>query len=311
MKRPPPQAVFSSGVAFPHITMTSCFMNAGRQLLLLGALGGTLASGAEAQASVGDRMKNVAVNGVIGATRAAWDAYHARRPVPRAAAMGFVGGATVAGGKQLTGFGRGSAPLAGRLLAAAGNSISLSAGLGHPMLVVAIGPLSLTGAKAPDSAAVTRWRWRARLNVLQLGYLGYYATNREYRFDPGASTRVGAPVFHKRTGLIQAGGQGLLGLQRLGIVLLSERSIFSQVPESEGEVFAHEAIHFLQEDQYNFLVALPTERALVQRVPGLRRIGRHVDVGILGPLVVLGLEQRVRYERRPWEQEAARLTVVR
>jgi hypothetical protein len=297
-----------------------------RQLILVGALAGSFASGADAQASAGDRMKNVAVNGVIGATRAAWDAYRARRPVPRAAALGFFGGATVAGGKQLTGFGRGPTLLAGRLLATAGNSISLSAGRGQPTFVVFIGPVSLTGVQAQhdgDSTAVTRWRWRARLNALHLGYLAYYATNRDYRFEFDASARAGVPVFRKRAGLIVDGDVSLLGMQQLGVVLVADRSQFLpieistpagpmlQVPPSEREIIAHEGIHVLQEDQYNFLVALPTERALVQRVPGLRRLGRHIDFGILGSLAVLGSEHLIRYERRPWEQEAARLAVIR
>jgi hypothetical protein len=153
--------------------------------------------------------------------------------------------------------------------------------------------------------------------VLHLGYLAYYATSREYRFDSGVSARIGAPVFRKRSGWV-SDGVGYLGVEKLGIVLLAERSQFLpvEVPTPDGPVFqvlgseretvAHEAIHVLQEEQYNLLVALPTERALVQRVRGLRRLGRHVDLGIVGPLVVLGLEQRVRYERRPWEHEAAR-----
>src|SRR5690349_11771563 len=102
---------------------TTAFRAAAISIMVTG-----LAAEACAQLSASDRTKNVAINGIIGATRAAWDAHRVHRRVSTAAGLGFIGGATVSTGKQLAGANRGASPLAGRLLAAAGNSLTLSAG---------------------------------------------------------------------------------------------------------------------------------------------------------------------------------------
>ena len=283
------------------------------RVALVCAAGSGLASGARAQVSAGDRARNVAVNGIIGATRAALDAHRTHRSVPTAAGLGFIGGATVSGGKQLAGANRGPSPFAGRLLAAAGNSLTLSAGGEQPTLALQAGPLLITSVKAPsDSSASRRWRWRARLNLVQLAYLGYFATSGQYRFDAGMSARLGAPVLRKRSGLapgLAKDGGGSLGFVRLGTVLLADSSWFQN--DSEHDLVAHESVHVLQEDQFNLLLSLPAERALFKPPTRAGWFGRHFDLGVLAPLVVTGLEVMTQYERRPWEQEAVRLSTGR
>ena len=265
---------------------------------------------AGAQVSAGDRATNVAINGAIGAVRAAWDARRAHRPLVPAAGLGFVGGGAVSVGKQMAGANHGASPFAGRLVAAAGNSLTLSAGTGQPLVAFAAGPLLVARVKTQsDSAQSARWEWRARLNLVQLAYLTYFATSGEYRFDAGASARVGAPVLRKRSGLapgLAKDGGGSLGFVRLGTVLLADKSWFQY--ESEAVLLAHETVHILQEDQFNLLLALPAERALMKPVAGAGWFSRHIDVGVVAPVVVTGLEVATAYQRRPWEQEAVRLS---
>jgi hypothetical protein len=82
-------------------------------------------------------------------------------------------------------------------------------------------------------------------------------------------------------------------------------------PALRREVLSHEAVHLLQWDAYNQLVANPIERTLVRGVPGGRSLSRFLDLGVLSPTSALLLAQQIPYDRQPWEREAYLLTTGR
>lgn len=254
------------------------------------------ASSATGQVSTNARVSDLAANAAIGAVLAAARSMFGGHQFTRPIVLGGLGGAIQGAGRQVAADRSTASGLIGRQLSALGISLTYSAGSDS---LVLIAPLWLvTFEVRPD----LQNRIRARVNLLDVAFVTS-ALIQGRSLDVKSSLSVGAPVFTRQI----AATDVELGYTRMGVIFLTN----GIPPALRREVLSHEAVHLLQWDAYNQLVAFPIERKLVRSVPGGRAFSRYLDLGVLSPTAALLLAQQIRYDRQPWEREAYLLTTGR
>lgn len=264
------------------------------------------ATAAGAQVSVNARVTNLAANAAIGAVLAAVRSALGGRELTRPILLGAAGGALQGAGRQVAAGRSTASGLVGRELSALGISLTYSAGADSVVLIV---PVGLITVELRPSA---RDRARARVSLVDLALVASALVDGRSDFELGSSLSAGAPVFSRplrdaTTGQGPWSGYIEAGYSRMGVIYLVD----GIPPASRREALSHEAVHLLQWDAYNQLVAFPLERAIVRRVTGGAWLPRFVDLGVLGPAAGVLLARQIPYERQPWEREAYMLTTGR
>jgi hypothetical protein len=118
-------------------------------------------------------------------------------------------------------------------------------------------------------------RWRARVNLQDVGVLLWAATRSELRFDLGRSVSNGAPVFVAGRHRIESDSD------RVGGVALGGAILLGVTDKDLEEVQRHENVHVIQHDYLLGTLSRPVERWGWERVVG-RRIP--ADIDLLGAL---------------------------
>ena len=263
--------------------------------LLLAAAGPPAA----AQLSQEERARNLLANGAIGGTVAGVRALIAGKRDWRALVAGFGGGVLTGAGKQVAASRFTGAGFIGRQIGAAGTSLVYSATADTTVFFAPLGPATLE--VRPRSAR----RVRMRLNAAQVLTLVHAAGQGQTHLDAEATLWAGTPVFRRpRTRMPVS--ENTNGFAMPGTVFLARDEL--RPGDMRRTVLPHEMVHVVQWDALNYLVALPAERAVVERLPGGRWLSRHVDLGVLGPLAVYGVAYHISYVHQPWEREAYLLT---
>lgn len=250
-----------------------------------------------AQVSTNARVSNLAANAAIGAVIATARSVLGGRGLTRPALLGAVGGALQGAGRQVAAGRSTASGLVGRELSAFGISLTYSAGTDSLVLIAPVWLVTLEMRPHVD-------RFRARVNLVDLALVASALADRHSSLDLGSSLSAGAPVFSRPQ---VRGHMAEAGYSRMGVIFLAD----GFPPALRREVLSHEAVHLLQWDAYNQLVAFPLERAIVRRLPGGARLPRFIDIGVLGPVAALLLARQIPYERQPWEREAYLLTTGR
>jgi hypothetical protein len=258
-----------------------------------------------AQVSINARVSNLAANAAIGAVLAAARSALGGRGLTRPLLLGAAGGALQGTGRQVAAGRSTASGLVGRELSALGISLTYSAGADSLVLIAPVGLITLEVRPNVEN------RLRARVSLADLALVAAAIVDRRSDFDLGSTLSAGAPVFSRplrdaTTGRGAAAGYVEAGYSRMGVIYLVD----GIPPALRREALSHEAVHLLQWDAYNQLVAFPVERAIVRRLTG-RFLPRFLDLGVLGPAVGLLVAQQIPYERQPWEREAYLLTTGR
>lgn len=254
------------------------------------------ATPAAAQVSTNARVSNLAANAAIGAVLATARSLFGGHEFTRSLALGTLGGAIQGAGRQVAAGRSTASGLVGRQLSAVGISLTYSAGADS---LVLIAPLWLVTFEVrphlPNHV-------RARVNLMDFAFVTSALIDGR-SLDVASSLSAGAPVFTRAI----APKDEELGYTRMGVIFLTDG-----IPSAlRREALSHEAVHVLQWDAYNQLVAFPIERKLVRSVQVGRSFSRFLDLGVLSPTSALLIAQRIRYERQPWEREAYLLTTGR
>lgn len=266
-------------------------------LLLSGVCAATLVpDAARAQPTSVDRVENLLANGVIGGVTASVRAIIAGKPVDRALTVGFVGGVLHGVGKQVAASDFDGAGVSGRQLSSLGLAVAQMAVRDTFLVPIMIGPLTLE--LAPNSAD----RVRPRLNLTQTVVMAYYAAQRRTSLDVAATLSTGAPTFRRPEVGVSTPWGLALGHMAAGTILLG-----APAGEISERTMRHESLHVLQLDFANELIGFPLERTILQRIPGGKRLVRHIDLGIMSHLLGLGLASVIGYDNQPWEREAYHL----
>jgi hypothetical protein len=251
---------------------------------------------AAAQISTNARVSNLAANAAIGGVLAAARTLFGGHRFARSLALGSLGGAIQGAGRQVAGGRSTASGLIGRELSAVGISLTYSAGADS---LVLIAPLWLVTFEVRPHLPT---HVRARVNLMDFAFVTSALLDGR-SLDVASSLSAGAPVFTRPV----APKDAYVGYTRMGVIFLTDG-----VPSAlRREALSHEAIHVLQWDAYDQLVAFPVERKLVRSVPGGRSLSRFLDLGVLSPISALLIAQRISYERQPWEREAYLLTTGR
>lgn len=199
-------------------------------------------------------------------------------------------------GRQMAGTRFSGSGLLGRQLSSLGiDFIKSSADSGVMTFSVPIGPATID--YRPGSAI----DWH--INVLETVSAIQIAAS-SARFDLRKSLFTDAPVFHDRDGNYgYAGDFDIHGKEQLGSIRLA-----ANAEATDPAILYHESIHIIQSDYVDEIIALPIERLLVRKIPGGKRFLQHFDVGWVGPFLETQVRRRIRYSKRPEEQEAYGLT---
>ena len=254
------------------------------------------ATPATAQVSTNARVSNLVANAAIGAALAAGRQLFGRHQFMRPIVLGALGGAIQRAGRQVAAGRSTASGLIGRQVSALGISATYSAGADS---LVLIAPLWLVTFEVRPHQ---QKRFRARVNLMDWAFVtSAFIDGRS--LDVGSSLVAGAPVFTRPIARTDVE----LGYTRMGVIFL----LNGTAPALRREVLSHEAVHLLQWDAYNQLVANPIEQTLVRGVPGGRSLSRFLDLGVLSPTSALLLAQQIPYDRQPWEREAYLLTTGR
>lgn len=219
-------------------------------------------------------------------------------------ARGALGGGVAFLGKRVAVERFDGAGLAGRQLAAVGNSILLNAGAGRPslerlVLPVGFARLHLGTGEEP--------RARVSLDLHGLVWTAYAAAVPELRFDAAASLSAGAPVFRSPGYVLSwdETGDEVAGFAPAGVILLSDHTgREGRGGATDPVIFAHERVHVLQYDQSFAAWSDPLQGWLLPRLPGGERVGRVLDLDLAAPLLYGVSLWHGGYEGRPWEREA-------
>lgn len=254
------------------------------------------AGAAGAQVSTNARVSNLAANAAIGGVLAAARSLFGGHHFTRSLALGTFGGAIQGAGRQVAGGRSTASGLVGRELSAVGISLTYSAGADS---LVLIAPLWLvTFELRPHLPS----HIRARVNLMDFAFVTSALIDGR-SLDAASSLSAGAPVFTRAI----APTDEEVGYTRMGVIFLN-----NGVPSAlRREALSHEAVHLLQWDAYDQLVAFPIERRLVRSIPGGKSLSRFLDLGVLSPISALLIAQRIRYDSEPWEREAYLLTTGR
>lgn len=250
---------------------------------------------ATAQVSANSRVSNLAANAAIGAALAAARQVFGRHHFMRPIVLGALGGAIQGVGRQVAAGRSTASGFVGRQVSALGISTTYSTGADSLVLIAPV--WLITFEVRPHQQ---NW-FRARVNLMDFAFVTS-ALIEGRSLDVESSLVAGAPVFTRS--LVRPNGD--LGYTRMGVIFLN-----GIPPALRREVLSHEAVHLLQWDAYNQLVANPIERMLVRGVPGGRSFSRFLDLGVLSPISALLIAQQIPYERQPWEREAYLLTTGR
>lgn len=254
------------------------------------------ATPAIAQVSTNARVSNLAANAAIGVLLAAARQVFGRHQFIRSVALGAFGGAMQGAGRQVAAGRSTASGLIGRQVSALGISATYSAGADSLVLIAPVWLVTFEVRPHQQN------RFRARVNLMDFAFVTS-ALIEGRSLDVGSSLVAGAPVFTRPL----ARTDGELGYTRMGVIFLMNGTSSAL----RREVLSHEAVHLLQWDVYNQLVANPIERKLVRSVPGGKSLSRFLDLGVLSPTSALLLAQQIPYERQPWEREAYLLTTGR
>jgi hypothetical protein len=254
------------------------------------------ATPATAQVSTNARVSNLAANAAIGATLAAARQVFGRQKFMRPILLGALGGAIQGAGRQVAAGRSTASGLIGREVSALGISATYSAGADSLVLIAPVWLVTFEVRPHQQN------RFRARVNLMDLVFVtSAFIDGRS--LDVGSSLVAGAPVFTRAVARTDMAA----GYTRMGVIFL----LNGTAPALRREILSHEAVHLLQWDAYNQLVANPIERTLVRGVPGGRSFSRFLDLGVLSPTSALLLAQQIPYDRQPWEREAYLLTTGR
>jgi len=254
------------------------------------------ATPATAQVSTNSRVSNLAANAAIGAILAAARQVFGRHKFMRPIVLGALGGAIQGAGRQVAAGRSTASGFIGRQVSALGISATYSAGADSLVLIAPVWLVTFEVRPHQQN------RFRARVNLMDLAFVtSAFIDGRS--LDVGSSLVAGAPVFTRPIARTDVEA----GYTRMGVIFLMNGT----PPALRREVLSHEAVHLLQWDAYNQLVANPIERTLVRGVPGGRSLSRFLDLGVLSPTSALLLAQQIPYDRQPWEREAYLLTTGR
>jgi hypothetical protein len=217
-------------------------------------------------------------------------------------ARGVLGGSIVFIGKELASARFYGAGLAGREVGAVGASVIANASEGRPSLDrfgFPIGPVQLL-VRTTGAPRVT-----ARVDLIPLAALAYGLSQKQLRFDAGASLSAGTPVF-RAPGLLfrrsWADESRSTGLELAGTVWLSDVPRYGQ--RYARAVFAHERVHVIQTDALGMTLTEPLEAWLEDRTIAGSWASRHLGLD-LGDVLLSGLDLVVHgHDSRPWEMEA-------
>lgn len=251
---------------------------------------------ASAQVSTNARVSNLAANAAIGGVLAAVRSLFGQHQFRRSFVLGTLGGAIQGAGRQVAAGRSTASGLIGRQLSALGISLTYSAGADSLVLIAPVWLVTFeVRPLAPNHL-------RARVNLMDFAFVTFALLDGR-SLDVASSLSAGAPVFTRAI----ASKDEELGYTRMGVIFLNDG-----IPSAlRREALSHEAVHLLQWDAYDQLVAFPIERKLMRRVPGGRTLSRFFDLGVLSPISALLIAQQIRYERQPWEREAYLLTTGR
>jgi hypothetical protein len=250
--------------------------------------------------SGGERVAHLAVNGALGGFSAAMFALARGKNPWRAAFMGFGGGVAMGAGKQVAGRRFDGAGLVGRQLAALGTSFVRAASEDTMVVLVPIGPMTLeVRPRAVD-------RVRPRVNLVGAATVLYYVVRADTRVDLRATLSAGAPVFRFPTETVSTRDGIIFGRMDFGTLVLGAAP--SVLDDQRRMTMPHESIHVVQYDFLEHALALPPERAILQKLGVGERFLRHVDVGAISVMLAGVLQMQMSYDERPWEREAVILT---
>lgn len=254
------------------------------------------ATPATAQVSTNARVSNLAANAAIGATLAAARQLFGRHKFMRPIMLGALGGAIQGAGRQVAAGRSTVSGFIGRQVSALGISATYSAGADSLVLIAPVWLVTFEVRPHQHN------RFRARVNLMDFAFVTS-ALIEGRSLDLGSSLVAGAPVFIRPISRTDMD----LGYTRMGVIFLMNDT----PPGLRREVLSHEAVHLLQWDAYNQLVANPIERTFVRSLPGGKSLSRFLDLGLLSPTSALLLAQQIPYDRQPWEREAYLLTTGR
>jgi hypothetical protein len=248
---------------------------------------------AAAQVATNARVSNLAANAAIGAVLAVARSSFGAHQFTRSLALGSLGGALQGAGRQVAAGRSTASGLVGRQLSAVGISLTYSAGADSLVLIAPLWLVTLeVRPHLPNPV-------RARVTVMDFAFVASALIDGR-SLDVGSSISAGAPVFTRAIG----SNKQELGYARMGVIFLTDG-----IPSAlRREALSHEAVHVLQWDAYNQLVAFPIERKLVRSIRGGGSLSRFLDVGVLSPSSALLIAQQIPYEKQPWEREAYLLT---
>lgn len=254
------------------------------------------ATPAAAQVSTNARVSNLAANAAIGAVLAVARSLFAGHHFTRSLALGTLGGAMQGAGRQVAAGRSTASGLVGRQLSALGISLTYSAGADSLVLIAPVWLVTLeVRPHVPNHV-------RARVNLMDFAFVTSALIDGR-SLDVASSLSAGAPVFTRTI----APTDEEVGYTRMGVIFLN-----NGIPSAlRREALSHEAVHLLQWDAYDQLLAFPIERKLVRSVPGGTALSRFLDLGVLSPISALLIAERISYERQPWEREAYLLTTGR
>ncbi len=195
---------------------------------------------------------------------------------------GAFGGVTAYAGRRIAAAEFSGAGLVGRQVSAVGSSVVRNAGEGRPSLerlVFPVGPVRLYVDRARETEV------RPRVAVYDLAWLVTFATRSETKVDWSQSLSSGAPVFRSpQRSFKDHRGEAVDGLAAGGSIGLSDA-----FDDRLRQVVPHERVHVLQHD-FAFLVwSDPVEKRLLESHRWTRGLARHVDLGLLFPLLRNGV----------------------
>ncbi|MFS8636466.1 MAG: hypothetical protein FWJ74_00180 [Gemmatimonadota bacterium] len=194
-------------------------------------------------------------NIVVGGVTAAVTALIRGEDVSEAFLKGAAGGGVVFAGKRVAAERFDGAGLLGRQIASVGSSMVADAGLGRDLFTEIWLPLGPVWVQVRPEA-----RWRARVNLHDVGSVIWAATRPELRFDLGRSLSNGAPVFVADQHLILVDGEVAFGFAVGGTVVIGGTA------RDAERVQRHENIHVLQHDYFVMTVTRRVERWVWRRL---------------------------------------------
>ena len=225
----------------------------------------------------------------------------------RGAKRGALGGVLTYAGKRVATRPWRGAGFLGREVAAAGATLMRQAQVPDtadrvPWLFP-VGPLHVyIGRRAPEESRV-----RVKVHAATALVAMFVSFDDGTRWDPRASLSSGMLVFRD-----SRWSGATLGYQEGGVIGLREDRLAHTAYSAARRraTFAHERVHVVQDDFSFAAWSAPAEGWLLARLPGGDALARYVDLG-LQPLMPRLVARLVRYEDRPWEQEAAFLARTR